>query len=113
MAKPLFGLTDAIPDDAAASFGARAILKGAHPSVPPDRFSWSDDSNDLRTAMAERKVMSTAFKQVEALVKTGRMAAHEGAQHVLYEDADLVVVGDTRGSYGYLYLAAWLKPGEK
>lgn len=33
-----------------------------------------------------------------------------GSLVVLYEDDEVKVVANSNGSYGYLYLAAWLKP---
>jgi len=38
---------------------------------------------------------------------------NERRQHVLYEDGQVKVVGDTLASGGYLYVAAWLKPQEE
>jgi hypothetical protein len=43
------------------------------------------------------------------LVREGHVQSDEPNEVVVYDDDVIRVVGNSNGSYGYFYLAAWLK----
>jgi hypothetical protein len=68
-------------------------------------------------SVTARMTWDTSAKSVGTFPPTGSCSAdagkfrHDQAETVrIYEDDALVVVGNTNGSHGYVYLAAYLKP---
>lgn len=134
---PPWGLRDAAPSMALAVWGARAIAKricsttggyctgyGRRPAArkpEPPRGSidllWdrqgiaarNDVARDRLSSWLNGGAMEAALSRGEALIAKGEIRSDEAGPHVLHEDALGVVVADTRASYGYLYMAAWLK----
>jgi hypothetical protein len=134
--KLAWGLSWAVPEDSHAAWGARAIVEGTGFSLLPDRQSiWSDDDEARKKLIAAlngpllgtwqvlrthehpaRGALHHAQERVTALREAGAICGPNGEggdqdqEHVLYEDDAVKMVGNTNGSFGYLYIAAWLKP---
>ena len=132
-----WGLTEAIPPEAPASWGARAIL-GPNGSVDllHDRQDlWAKNPAEKKRLVGAlnggvisetRKASVRAFEShglyilhgpvgVPRYAKGAATLDDERYQHsgscevVLYDDEVVTVVGNPRASCGYVYLAAWLK----
>jgi len=108
-----WGLASAVPDHATSAWGARAIvdqLGHVDLSVPgrTDRAG-STRIFDLLDEQFPADVMISTVRQ---LLQSGDLDTRRGRFTVLYEkfdEPDLHVVADTRGSGGYLYVAAWTR----
>ena len=114
-------MTEAIPPEAPASWGARAIL-GPNGSVDllHDRQDlWAKNPAEkkrLVSALNGGAISETRKASVRAFESHGLGPVgvpryqHSGScEVVLYDDEVVTVVGNPRASYGYVYLAAWLK----
>ena len=109
-----FGRNTTLPDDCAAVWGARLIW-------PADLLY---DRQDLKHTDADAKQALIAWLNGEP-AGTGAIACmqdelarlrneHEWSdadtdERVLYEDEHGRIVGSPQGSYGYVYVAGWLK----
>jgi len=108
-----FGMSRAVPEDVTTAWGARLIA--------PADILW--DRQDLVAENDEAKQELIAWLNGEP-EGTGAIAKardwlrenYRGMrqdwddEHVLYEDADGTIMGSTNASYGYVYVAGWLKP---
>jgi len=123
--KLAWGLSWAVPEDSHAAWGARAIVEGTGFGLLPDRQSiWSDDDAARKKLIAALNgpgepvfgALHHAQERVTALREAGTICGPNGEggdleqENVLYEDDAVKMVGNTNGSFGYLYIAAWLKP---
>jgi hypothetical protein len=99
-----FGCVRAIPEGVTTAWGARLIW--------PNDLVY--DRQDLKGPDAERlKSWLNGGALRRALDCGGQGAGLDPTadrQATLYEDESGIVVGNPQGSYGYLYVAAWLKP---
>ena len=115
-----FGYDVAVPNGVKAAWGARAIFK--MPTYPhkafmdllPDRqgVCWLDGHKDSVTTLTELLnggVLAAAQERFDALVQLGEVHTREPHAVVVYEDDDIKMVGNSNGSHGYFYVAAWLK----
>lgn len=103
-AKLAFGAPSLVPDEATASWGARAIVNGRYLDVPYDRTSFASDSDEAKAKLIALLKAKDPIKLAEA--KIGE--AEVDVPITVYEDIDLVVVGRKAG--GYFYLSAYLRP---
>lgn len=120
-----WGLSAIAPEDAFAIWGARTILGDnieanwcpARPeagsfSIVRDRQDihgiTADDCKDLAMAL-NVGILEECQRSVARLLRTGEMRADQQHLFELYDDRYFRVVADTRASFGYLYLVAWLK----
>lgn len=113
--KGAFGLWQECPEDATVAWGARAILRDGFVDLLWDRQSAEGSDEGTRKVFCERvnKVLPVVRAKVKELCSAWRgMRPNEQEVFVLYEDDGIVVKGDTRASYGYLYLVAYAKPGD-
>lgn len=101
-----FGCTRAIPAEVKTAWGARWIF--------PADMVW--DRQDLQGPDAnqlKKWLNSGALRKASA--KAQRLSSHldltpDGGETVtLYEDADGIIRASPQHSFGYLYVAAWLK----
>jgi hypothetical protein len=112
--KMAFGLNAALPEGVEAAWGARLIF--------PDDLLWDrqgtirdDDSSAWLELQAwldgkprGKGALKAALDRARALADSGELCSSGTEQVTLYEDADGTIVGNPNGSYGYLYVAAWL-----
>lgn len=108
-----FGYWIACPYPVRIAWGARAILEqdGTF-SLVYDRVDWNGvDSNSARTRKQFADLINGALPDirnaVRSFVDAGTMQADEECEFVLFENEKLKVIGNTNGSYGYLYLVAF------
>ena len=103
-----WGLAEAVPEDAVAAWGARAIVnQDGYVDLVPDRI-------DRKGTLAIFDRLNAEYPLVELrdalrdLLASGLMNTRVHSEPwVLYQSDTLTVVADTRGSAGYCYLAAW------
>lgn len=101
-----FGCTRAIPDDVKTAWGARWIF-------PADMLWDRQDLQGPEAAQLQKWLNDGALRKASA--KAQRLANNmdltlDGDDTVtLYEDARGIVCGNPQRSFGYLYVAAWLK----
>ena len=121
--KLAWGLSHAVPDSARAAWGARAIIEGAGFGLLHDRQSvWSADPEAKSALLAILNGPHTGDGAIQAsmdAVKLLRQGGHicgpngeggdDAEEHLLYYDGEVKIVGNTNGSFGYLYIAAWLE----
>lgn len=107
-----FGYNPGLPDTVTAAWGARGILhKNGDLDIPPDRRSVAGDKEKVKRICAalDRFGMKRLLKAVKTAVENGFLRSNVDEPYILYEDQEIVVVGNTRASYGHLHLAAYLK----
>ena len=107
-----FGLKFSIPEDAPAGWGARTIQHGEVLDYVPDRqdaFAKDEASGKVFMEVINRTGMRDAINaSYRKLYLEGKLRGSQEGVEVLFEDEAIKVVADTRGSYGYVYLAAWI-----
>jgi hypothetical protein len=101
-----FGCTRAIPDEVKTAWGARWIF--------PADMIW--DRQDLRGPEADRLkkwlnsgALRTAAAKAQRLSSNSGLTPDGDETVTLYEDACGIIRGSPQRSFGYLYVAAWLK----
>jgi hypothetical protein len=103
-------------DSCPAIWGARVIaIEDPGFGIVPGRVSWYTEDMDARRALvaALNKGILDACRERFAELKRDHWDIHRVAkEYVLYEDEAIKVVGNTNASFGYLYLAAFIKPND-
>lgn len=99
-----FGYNQAIPDTVTTAWGARWIY--------PDDIVW--DRQDLQGPEKEKLkawLNGGAIAKAREVARTERyfMASSSMGRIILYQDKIGIIVASPQASYGYLYVAAWLK----
>lgn len=97
-----FGCVKALPDGVRNAWGARWIW--------PNDVVW--DRQDLKGSDIEPlKDWLNGGALNAARIEAAQNTLHQDEDRtvVLFEDDDGVIVGNPQSSYGYLYVAAWLK----
>ena len=103
-----------VPDDANtdAAWGARMITQGAYLDFLGDRQSLvyrTEEARDKLTTALDGwviKQMREVYKR-----KYDRFEVSPNYEHefIIYEGKDIMALANTNGSFGYLYISAWLK----
>lgn len=114
-----FGYGRGIPVGITTAWGARLI---APRDLLPDRQDLKAESDEAKAALiawlngsppgtgAIDKALSEIERQYDKYgTGTGAICGSEDKEHLLYEDDQGKVVGNTNGSCGYVYVAGWLK----
>jgi hypothetical protein len=108
-----FGMSRAVPEDVTTAWGARLIapcdllhdrqdLVAENDEAKQELISWLNGEPSGTGAIAKAR---------EWLRENYRgMRQDWDDEHILYEDTDGKIVGSTNASYGYVYVAGWLKP---
>jgi len=107
-----FGLNHVIPETAKAAWGCRAIVtQDGTVDLVYDRQDCQGDPAEKHRLVewlnggANKAWMAKAAD----LLRDYTMSTRDAHTFTLYVDNKGVVQGDTHGSAGYLYVAAWLK----
>jgi hypothetical protein len=100
-----FGLHNTAPETAEAQWGGRWIFPD---DILWDRTSWIGYGTPAGDRLKSWLNTGALGKAREAARKSG-LSQSENRTVVLYEDAAGVIKGNPNGSYGYLYVVAWLK----
>jgi len=105
-----WGLANSVPEGVAAAWGARTILHNGTVDIVFDRTSFEGTKEGKKKlSMALGDADARMRDKVRELCESWDMSSSKQGEHILYEDDDIKIVGDTRASCGYLYMAAWLK----
>ena len=119
-----FGLS--APAGVTACWGARGIFKGGHVELLYDRQGSAGDSvaearvlmdacntSTKRPGSSKKQTpLAMARERARKLYNRGELRGDKANRVTLYEDVGgLVFEADTRGSYGYLYMVAYFRPG--
>jgi len=110
-----FGLRHHIPEDAVCGWGARAIQNGFEIDLLWDRqdcFAIDENAEKLLKAVINERFDSILRETYRKKYNEGLLNGHEDKLETLYEDRGIVIVANTNGSCGYVYLAAWVKPSK-
>ena len=110
--KLAFGYSAGIPDDVTTAWGARLIapndllydrqdLVAENATAKADLIAWLNGSPSGTGALAKMR---------EWLKENYWQFGQDDVEHVIYEDDEGIIVGSTQASYGYIYVAGWLKP---
>lgn len=111
--KLTFGLSGAVPENAKAAWGARAIFHQGRAGRKAS-FDLVWDRLDIKALSPEDKELL-----IDRLDGGGLQAARqafakadlepwESRVITLYEQKGCKIVANPKGSYGYVYLAAWI-----
>jgi len=113
-----WGLKNSWPEGTTAVWGARAI-QAEREYLPYMDFLYDRQSTDGEKepvgkllSLLNGGALAQAQEVYSDLVAIGEIDRAEANQVTLYEDDEVKFVANTRGSYGYVYVAAWLKGGE-
>jgi len=116
-----FGYAPAIEraqlDRSPAIWGARAIVENndAGFGLVPGRNSWYTEDPKAREALVlalNNGVLDACRSEFVRLRHKNWDINRVSQEYVLFENGSVEVVGNTNGSYGYLYLAAYIKPSD-
>jgi hypothetical protein len=102
-----FGYNAGLPDGVRAAWGARFIFPD---DLLHDRTGIFGDEAD-RKALIEW-LNSGVLRDTRDAARNAGLRPEEDREVVLYEDDKGKVVANPNGSYGYLYVAGWLKGHE-
>jgi hypothetical protein len=103
------------PDDAAAVWGARLIWPN---DLLPDRQDLGARDDEAKQALiawlnGEPAGTGAIAKMRDALAEPSRLGLGSNTPYeveaVVFEDERGKIVGSPQGSYGYVYVAGWLK----
>lgn len=104
-----FGANALIPADVSAVWGARLIVnQDGMVDLVHDRQAFAGDESvgDVLCAKLNR---SSWRSDLADMLRSRRVLTSQGEDVTVYEDDSIIVRGNTNGSYGYFYVAAWLK----
>jgi hypothetical protein len=116
-----FGYAPAIEqaqiDGSRAIWGARAVVEHSDAgfALAPGRNSWYTEGEPARKALVmalNKGVLDACRAEFVRLRDESWDINRVSQEYVLFEDDAIKVVGNTNGSYGYLYLAAFTKPDD-
>ena len=112
-----FGAAWLVPNNAPAAWGARWIFPA---DMVWDRQGWHNPDSAEGAALRlwlNSKIkrgdspLQRAGKEARKLAAKFRMSQDGSDVHTLYEDEVGVIKGTPNRSYGYVYVAAWMKEG--
>jgi len=103
-----FGYNAGLPEGVKAAWGARLIVtQNGSTDFLHDRQG-GFGGNDALYAWLDGGAVTAARAKASELLKSYTMSTRDSEEFVLYEDNAGRIVGNTNGSAGYLYIAAWL-----
>jgi len=106
-----FGLSEAVPEGVKAAWGARFIVtQDGHVDLPPDRQGFSGDQadrDDLLNDMIAVCPLSNLKERIRGMLTTGIVDTRVAGQVLIYTDEHIRIVGDSKASAGYFYVAAF------
>jgi len=109
-----FGYNRGIPEDVKTVWGARLI---APCDLVHDRQDLVAENDEAKSALIAWLNGSPSGSGAIAKMRdwlranSWQIRGDRDQEHVLYEDDDGIIVVNTNASYGYVYVAGWLKTG--
>ena len=106
-----YGAQWLVPDDAPAAWGARIIVsQDGLVDIVWDRTDLEGPrKKDLVNKLESNFPMDMLRQVIRSKLLAGEITTNGAIDLVLFEDDELCVAGNTNGSCGYFYVAAWLK----
>jgi hypothetical protein len=107
-----FGYNQGLPEGVRAAWGARLIVdQDGHTDFLHDRVGsfGEQEDRDAVISFLNSGAMQAARARASELLRSYTMLTRHAEEFVLYEDDSGVIVGNTNGSAGYLYVAAYLR----
>ena len=114
--RKIWGASWLVPDEAPAAWGARLIVtQTGDVDMLPDRQNavGDDDAVSVLLGLLNGGVNKAWMATLSAMLKACEVHTRRGREVTLYEDDLIAVRGNTNGSWGYFYVAAWLKEGNE
>ena len=114
---PAYGLASHVEPDAIAAWGARTIIHADmldYVDFVPDRqgADTGPHATHLLTLINTRCPLPALRLLIAAHRRAGALRFDQAGTVTLYEDPQLTIDADTNGSYGYVYVTAWLRAVE-
>jgi len=112
----MFGLWGACPENVPTAWGARAIVERWNGKVSVglvwDRQSWRGEEDERRrfSELINDGPLKAALKSAEERFASYEMSTSGEGVVTLYDKDGIIIKGDPRASYGYLYLIAYERP---
>jgi hypothetical protein len=108
-----FGYNAGIPADATAAWGARLIVnQDGMADLVHDRQGFAEGSDPAAkkrlTEYLKGKVGMRPIGAVSDMLRSGEIDTRSEAEHVVFDDGTVRVVGSANASAGYFYLVAYL-----
>jgi hypothetical protein len=105
-----WGAANLVPDNAQAAWGARLIItQTGDVDIVHDRQHAVGDDAPVDTLLHHLNKVGWR-DNLSAMLKSGAVSTRERAEVTVYQDDLIMVRGNSNGSHGYFYAAAWLKP---
>lgn len=104
-----WGYGSAVPADTKAAWGARLIMTREGGDLLNDRQGGFGSDEDATVLHASLNKVRPWRDPLGALIKSGQVRADQPNEVIVYEDDVIKVVGNSNGSFGYFYIAGWLK----
>jgi hypothetical protein len=113
MKKLAWGASGLVPADAPAAWGARLIVKqDGYVDLVPDRQDAVGEDGPRKALLKHLNEVAKPLGRVAEMLKAREILTSEEGEVTVYEDAKIVVRGNSNGSYGYFYIAAYARPAE-
>lgn len=110
MEKLAWGANDLLPEGVPAAWGARLIVgQDGYVDLVPDRQD-AVGADEPRKALLDKLNEAKPLKALSKMLSEHVVSTRESGAVTVYEDADIVVRGDSRGSAGYFYIVAYPQP---
>ena len=105
-----FGLSAAVPPTAKAAWGARLIWPAELLYDRQGFYRWDTlDGQRLKSWLNDDGNLHRALDAAGRMARRFELAASDNRGVTLYEDETGIVLGNPLASFGYLYVAAYLK----
>jgi hypothetical protein len=102
-----WGLADAVPPEATAAWGCRAIVtQDGSVDLVADRIDRQGDTV-IYDRLDEEFPKPRLIETLGDLLRSGLMSTRARRTFVIHQSDTLVIVADTLGSAGYCHVAAW------
>lgn len=101
-----------IPFGVEVAWGSRAILNDRGADMVYKHSIGSQDEIDTLIERLNSGMVPEMQNQIRLLLRHGKLRGDEDRGHLLAEKDGVVILGNTQGSHGYLYLVAFEKPVE-
>ena len=105
-----FGLSSAVPPEAKAAWGARLIFRESSRGkfcILYDRQSAVGDKEHKEEL--GRVLNLKALKEAAEMWQTVSPGESDREEYLLYDDGRVRMKASPNGSYGYIYVAAWIE----
>lgn len=105
-----FGYSAGVPDEVTDGWGARLILSNGDVDMLPDRQGYFGNAETVNVFCNHLNSVKNKWRgNVKTLYYSGEIDSSKSNHVTIYEDEKVILVGNTNGSFGYLYVAGWLK----